>query len=396
MLTNEIRALADRWEGMAIEIRRMLHRIPEIQFTEYKTSGYICSVLDTLSIPYEKGYCGGTGIVATITGEGEAGNSKCVAIRADIDALPIREETNLPFKSEHDGVMHACGHDAHIAIALYSAFILNELKASFKGNVKFLFQPAEEGDGGAEIMIGEGVLEDPMVDACIGGHVMSDYETGTIVYKKGSLMSSPDNFEVTIYGIGGHGAYPEKCINPILVASQVVEQLTSLTSSTVPRVVTVCTVEGGNCPNVIPTSVKITGTARTFTKQSREEVIRLIEERTKEVCEKMGTTYDYKFIPLYPALVNDDSITEQMADSAKKILGEENVVPTHNVSMAGDDFSYFAEAVPSTYVHIGCRNEEENAIYPIHNPLFTVDEKCLKVAAMCYCQFIADYLSKEW
>ena len=393
MLTNEIKTLADRGEEMAIETRRMLHTIPEIQFEEHKTAGYICSVLDTLGIPYKKGYAGGTGVVAEITGSGEG---KCVAIRADIDALPIVEETALPFASQHEGMMHACGHDAHIAIALLTAFILNELKDSFKGNVKFLFQPAEEGDGGAEIMIEEGVLENPQVDVCIGGHVMSEYETGKIVYKKGSLMSSPDNFELIIRGIGGHGAYPENAVNPIVIASAIVSKLTSLTDYNVPRVVSVCTIEGGNCPNVIPSEVKITGTARTFTRQSREEVARLIEERAKEVCDKYGASYDYRFIPLYPALINDDNITELFSQSAEKIVGAENVIPTHKVSMAGDDFSYFAQSVPSTYVHIGCRNEEKDAIYPIHNPKFTVDEDCIKIAAMCYCQFTLDYLSREW
>ena len=393
MLTNEIKALADSWEEMAKEIRRMLHRIPETQFNEFKTSGYICSVLDTLGIPYKKGYGGGTGIVAEIKGSGEG---KCIALRADIDALPICEETALPFKSEHEGFMHACGHDAHMAIALYTAFILNELKASFKGVVKFLFQPAEEGDGGAEIMIEEGVLCDPQVDVCIGGHVMSEYETGTVIYKKGSLMSSPDNFEVIIKGTGGHGAYPEKCVNPIVVASEVVGKLTALTDPNVPRVVTVCTIEGGSCPNVIPGEVKITGTARTFTRQSREEVTRLIEERVREVCDEYITGYDYKYIPLYPALINDDNITEAFVESAKKILGEDKVLPTHQVSMAGDDFSYFAAAVPSTYVHIGCRKPDCEEIIPIHNPRFTVDEDCLKVAAMCYCEFITDFLSEEW
>ncbi len=392
MLTNEIRVLADSWEDMAKEIRRMLHRIPETQFNEHKTSGYICSVLDTLSIPYRKGYAGGTGIVAEIHGNGDG---KCVAIRADIDALPIREETALPFASEHEGFMHACGHDAHMTIALYTAFILNELRDSFKGSVKFLFQPAEEGDGGAEIMINEGVLENPFVDVCIGGHVMSEYDTGTIVYKKGSLMSSPDNFEVVVHGTGGHGAYPEKCVNPISVASRIVEKITDLTDSNVPRVVSVCSIEGGNCPNVIPSDVKLTGTARTFTRQSREEVARLIEERVREVCDEYLCGYDYNFIPLYPALINDDEITERLRESAAKMIGEENVHPTHQVSMAGDDFSYFAAAVPSTYVHIGCKDAGCEEAYPIHNPRFTIDEACLKVAAMCYSQFVVDYLSGD-
>ncbi|MBQ8003059.1 MAG: amidohydrolase [Clostridia bacterium] len=392
MLTNEIRALAESWEQMAIDIRHMLHRIPELQYNEFKTSGYICSVLDTLSIPYKKGYGGGTGIVAEICGTGDG---KCVALRADIDALPICEETNLPYKSEHEGLMHGCGHDAHMAIALYTAFILNELRDSFKGSVKFLFQPAEEGDGGAEIMIEEGVLENPSVDICIGGHVMSEYETGTIVYKNGSLMSSPDNFEVVIKGTGGHGAYPERCVNPIVVASEVISSLTSLTDTNVPRVVSVCTVEGGSCPNVIPSTVKLTGTARTFTRQSRDEVERLIEERVREVTDKYLCGYNYKYIPLYPALINDDEVTERFCESAAKIVGEEMIVPTHQVSMAGDDFSYFAAAVPSTYVHIGCRSGETDEIIPIHNPKFTVDDACLSVAAMCYSQFIVDYLTRE-
>ncbi len=392
MLTDKIRALADSWENTAVETRRMLHRIPEIQFEEFKTSGYICSVLDTLSIPYKKGYGGGTGIVATIEGNGEG---KCVALRADIDALPICEETSLPFKSEHEGFMHACGHDAHMAIALYVSYILNELRDSFKGSVKILFQPAEEGDGGAEIMIEEGVLENPSVDICIGGHVMSEYPTGTIVYKKGSLMSSPDNFEAVIQGVGGHGAYPEKCVNPIVVAADAIKAITNLTDTNVPRVVSVCTVEGGNCPNVIPSEVKITGTARTFTRHSREEVIRLIENAISEACLKYGASYDYRYIKLFPALINDDEVTDAFVKSAAKIIGEENLIPTETVSMAGDDFSYFAASLPSTYVHIGCRNEAKDAVYPIHNPLFTIDEDCMKIAAMCYCQVITDYLNGE-
>lgn len=390
MLTEKIRALADSWENTALDIRHMLHRIPEIQFEEHKTSGYICSVLDTLSIPYQKGYCGGTGIVALIEGNGEG---DAVALRADIDALPISEETNLPFKSEHEGFMHACGHDAHITIALYTAYILNELRDSFKGVVKILFQPAEEGDGGAEIMIGEGVLEEPNVSLCIGGHVMSDYSTGKIIYKKGSLMSSPDNFEVVIHGTGGHGAYPEKCVNPLVVASEAVLAITNLTDTNVPRVVSVCTIEGGNCSNVIPPSVKITGTARTFTRQSREEASRLIEERVREACNKYNATYTYRYIELFPALINDDSVTDAFVNSAAKIIGAENLEETDKVSMAGDDFSYFAAAVPSTYVHVGCGNEEKDAIYPIHNSHFTIDEDCMKIAAMCYCQFITDYLN---
>jgi amidohydrolase len=392
MLTNEIKALAEQYESTAVETRRMLHKIPETEFEEFKTSGYIASVLDTLSIPYKRGYAGGTGICATISGS-EPG--RCVAIRADIDALPITEETLLPFSSEHEGVMHACGHDAHIAIALCTAFILNELKGNIKGNVKILFQPAEEGDGGAEKMIEEGVLDNPIVDVCIGGHVMSEYETGKIVCKKGSLMSSPDNFEVVIKGVGGHGAYPEKCVNPIVCAARAVEKITALTDTAVPRVVSVCTIEGGKTPNVIPSEVKITGTARTFTAEAREEVERLIGDAAEEAAIECGAKFEYRYIPLFPALVNDDETTQMFAESAKKIVGEENVLEGTKVSMAGDDFSYFARALPSTYVHIGCRNEEKGAIYPIHNPKFTVDEDCIKIAAMCYAQFAADYLNNN-
>jgi amidohydrolase len=392
MLTNEIKALAEQYESTAVETRRMLHKIPETEFEEFKTSGYIASVLDTLSIPYKRGYAGGTGICATISGS-EPG--RCVAIRADIDALPITEETLLPFSSEHEGVMHACGHDAHIAIALCTAFILNELKGNIKGNVKILFQPAEEGDGGAEKMIEEGVLDNPIVDVCIGGHVMSEYETGKIVCKKGSLMSSPDNFEVVIKGVGGHGAYPEKCVNPIVCAARAVEKITALTDTAVPRVVSVCTIEGGKTPNVIPSEVKITGTARTFTAEAREEVERLIGDAAEEAAIECGAKFEYRYIPLFPALVNDDETTQMFAESAKKIVGEENVLEGTKVSMAGDDFSYFARALPATYVHIGCRNEEKGAIYPIHNPKFTVDEDCIKIAAMCYAQFAADYLNNN-
>ncbi len=392
MLTDEIRALAERYKNVAVETRRMLHKMPETEFNEFKTSGYIASVLDTLSIPYKRGYAGGTGICAMI--EGKKGG-RTVAVRADIDALPITEETNLPFASENEGYMHACGHDAHAAIVLCTAFILNELKDNFKGNVKFLFQPAEEGDGGAELMIKDGVLDSPMVDVCIGGHVMTDYPTGTIAYKKGPFMASPDNFEIILTGVGGHGAYPEKCKSPIEAAAAVIKEITALTDRSVPRVVSVCTVSGGKSPNVIPVEVHLSGTARTFTPKDREEVALLIGDTAKAAAARFGVECSYKFIPLFPALINDDRVSEFMANSAAKILGRENVVETNSLSMAGDDFSYFARALPATYIHIGCRNEDCGAVYPIHHSKFTVDEDCITIAAMCYAQFAVDYLSDE-
>ena len=392
MLTNEIRALAEGFEENAVAIRRALHKIPETEFNEFKTSGYIASVLDTLSIPYRRGYAGGTGICATINGEK---GGKCAALRADIDALPIKEDTNLPFSSEHDGFMHACGHDVHMAAALCTAFILNELKENIKGSVKIIFQPAEEGDGGADKMIEEGVLEEPFVDVVIGGHVMSDYETGKIAYKKGPLMASPDNFEVIIKGVGGHGAYPEKCVNPIVAAAKAVEKITAITDRSVPRVASVCEIGAGSCPNVIPSEVKMTGTVRTFTPEARAEASRLIEEAVKEAAVDSGCNYEYKFIPLFPALINDDNVTEAFCTSAEKIVGKENLVEIGSLSMAGDDFSYFAQNRPSAYVHVGCRSEACGAVYPIHSPHFTVDEHCIKVAAMCYAQFIVDFLGEE-
>lgn len=392
MLTNEIKALARQYEETAVSVRRMLHKIPETEFEEFKTSGYIASVLDTLSIPYKRGYAGGTGICAFISGREK---DRCAALRADIDALPVFEETNLPFSSEHPGKMHACGHDAHTAAALCTAFILNELKDNIKGNVKIIFQPAEEGDGGAERMIEEGVLDDPMVDVCIGGHVMSEYETGKIVYKKGPLMASPDNFEVIIKGSGGHGAAPERCVNPICAAAEAVRRITALTDRNVPRVVSVCSIEGGSCPNVIPSHVKITGTARTFTPEERERVKRLIGIAASDAASAFGADCEYRFIPLFPALINDCETTELLAAAAREIVGDENVIETHTLSMTGDDFSYFARALPSSYIHIGCRSEEKGAVYPLHSPKFTVDEDCIKIAAMCYAQFIVNYLNNN-
>ena len=392
MLTNEIKALAERFEENAIAIRRALHKIPETEFSEFKTSGYIASVLDTLSVPYRRGYAGGTGICAVI--EGKEGG-RCAALRADIDALPIKEDTDLSFSSEHDGFMHACGHDVHMAAALFTAFILNELKENIKGVVKIIFQPAEEGDGGADKMIAEGVLDEPYAQVVIGGHVMSDYETGKIAYKKGPLMASPDNFEVVIKGVGGHGAYPEKCVNPILAAAKAAEKITAITDRSVPRVATVCEISGGSCPNVIPSNVKLTGTVRTFTPGARAEASRLIEEAVKDAVNACGASYEYKFIPLFPALINDDNVTEAFCASAENIVGSENLVEIKDLSMAGDDFSYFAQSRPASYVHVGCGNEACGAIYPIHSPHFTVDERCIKIAAMCYAQFIVDFLGEE-
>ncbi|MCD8048125.1 MAG: M20 family metallopeptidase [Clostridia bacterium] len=392
MFTEEIKALAAQYAENAVNIRRMLHTMPELEFNEFKTSGYIASVLDTLSIPYKRGYAGGTGICAVISGAPEG---RTVAVRADIDALPITEETNLPFASEHEGCMHACGHDAHVAIALCTAFILNELKDSLSGSIKFFFQPAEEGEGGAEKMIEEGVLQSPKVDVCIGGHVMPDYPTGTIAYRPGPLMASPDNFEIEVIGEGGHGAYPEKCVNPIVAAAEIIKRLTALTDKNVPRVVSVCTIDGGRSENVIPTTVRLRGTARTFTPEERETLSLLIGGVAKEAAAEYGAAVNYKFIPLYPALINNDKITDMFVSSAKQILGEAALVKAPAVSMTGDDFSYFARAVPSTYVHIGCRNESVGAIYPLHHSKFTVDEAAIPIAAMCYAQFAVDYLGKR-
>ena len=379
-------------EPQLIADRRYFHENPELSFCEYKTMDYICKRLDSLGISYQSGIAG-TGILAEVKG---CKDGKCLLIRADMDALPITEKTNVSYASKNDGVMHACGHDVHTAILLSTCELLYQLRDEFCGTIKFAFQPGEETTGGAKPMIDAGILENPKVDACIALHVDSDLLTGTIRIKPGPAYASPDDFYITIKGKGGHGAEPHNAIDPIIIAAEIITQLQCIVSrNTNPfssAVVTVGSVHAGDATNVIPDIAELSGTARSLDTKTREMLEKNIEAIVKSVCDAHKAEYKYHFDKLFPPLENDLDISNLIAKSANRCIGEENCLVGGLPTMAGEDFAYFSQAVPSALFKLGCRNEEEGITAPIHNSLFNVDEACMAYGVAIFSDFALHFL----
>lgn len=373
-----IKELAENNGIEAVEIRRTLHRCAELSFCEYKTASFVKDYLEKLGLSVVCGIAE-TGVVGFLA----AGKEETLLIRADMDALPVDEPEDREYKSFTKGVMHACGHDVHMAVVLCCAKILSQKKEELSQNVLFVFQPGEETDGGAEPMIRAGILEQFHVTHALGLHVMNDTEVGKIVVKKGAIMASPDDFELTIHGRGGHGAYPYTCIDPIVLSSKIIEKLNALTtqseSSKERKVVTVCAVNGGSCSNVIPDSVHILGTARSLDETVRNAIPENMEKIIGEICDAYGATYDFQFNFRYPPLINDDRETDNFAKIVESCLGNDALVYGEEPSMAGDDFAYFAREVPSVYFYLGSGNKKRGIAEPLHSVNFDVDESCLKI-----------------
>ncbi|MCC8169919.1 MAG: M20 family metallopeptidase [Oscillospiraceae bacterium] len=371
------------------EIRRTLHRIPETDFTEFKTSEYIQGKLREYGIPFEIKAV--TGISALI--EGTRGG-KTVLLRADMDGLPIKEESGVDFASENEGYMHACGHDIHAACLLGAAKILNEMRDSLCGNVRLIFQPAEEGMGGALPMIEEGIMENPHVDGAFALHGEPLEKVGNIQIKDGSVMASPDDYEIIIHGIGGHGAYPEKCVNPLSVGAAILEKYHTLSRDyNLPCVVTICSFNGGSCRNAVPDTAVLTGTARSLDPVTRKRLIELLEKTAQETAKDMGASVEFNFNVLFPPVINSAEMNKIVSASAKKLgLG---IVHLESASMAGDDFAYFGERVPSAYFKLGVGNKEIGACYPIHSPKFKADENALPIGAALMAQTAVDFLNER-
>ncbi|HEY9061396.1 MAG TPA: M20 family metallopeptidase [Pseudobacteroides sp.] len=391
MLTDQIRRHSTEVFGRLVYIRREIHKYPELGFNEFKTSGLIRSFLEELGLDVS-GFAK-TGLAATITGKPDG---KTVAIRADIDALPIKEENTFEFASRNVGKMHACGHDGHTAIVLGAAYVLSRLKDFLNGSVKLIFQPAEEGLGGAEVMINEGVLDNPKVDAIIGTHVSPLINTGFISVRKGPVMAEPTEFEITIIGKSGHGAQPENAINPITIGALVVEKFKGIvktSSDPLKRaVLTVTCFNAGNASNIIPDSVSIRGTIRTFDKEIRTFITDSMEEVLKEETQKAGAAYKFKANNGYPPVINDDNLVDKFIDSSEKIIDSKNIITSQEPSMLAEDFSYYSRLVPGTYFHLGCRSQMCNEVINLHNSKFNLDENCIKTGVELMSQFALDYL----
>jgi len=370
-----------------VEMRRELHRIPETAFCEEKTSAFVSRHLKKLGLKVETGIAK-TGVVGLL----ELGTEgKTLMIRADMDALQVQEKTGLPFASTHEGVMHACGHDAHMAMALGAASLLSTRKGQWKGNIKFVFQPAEEGPGGAKPMIEAGVLENPKVDFVTGCHLHDSVE-GTIGVKPGCLLAANDRFDLKIIGKGGHGAMPHLCVDPIDVGVQVINALQRMASRQInplsPVVLTVGRFHAGTAFNIIPSEAEMAGTTRTFDRGIWDSWQERMERIIKGVCEAMGAEYEFKFVRGYPPTVNDEALVEIVRHCAAQVVGEVNVFEPEPI-MAGDDISYFLEKVPGFFFFLGVGRE--NSV-PLHNSRFDFNEEVLPKGVEMYLRLAYELL----
>lgn len=378
-------------KDILVQFRRDIHENPELGFECYRTNEKIKAFLDNEGIEYRE--VAKTGICAIIRGNGE----KTVGIRADMDALPLTEKNKCQYTSKIEGKMHACGHDAHTAMLLGTAKILNSIKHQLKGNVKLFFEPAEETVGGARFMIQEGVLEEPVVDAVIGLHVEEWLDAGKIGIKRDVVHAASNPFKIKIIGSGGHGASPHSAIDPIVIASNVIVSLQNIVSREIPptdaAVITIGSIHGGTAQNIIPEEVLIEGIMRTVKTEHREYVKKRLVEVTEGVVASMRGKCEIEIQESYPCLYNDDKMTNLLIDAASNIVGTDNIEHLKAPSMGVESFAYFAMEKPSVFYFLGCRNEEKGIIHAAHNNLFDVDEECLPIGTAIHCRAAWEFLN---
>ena len=380
MLSDEIKEAAQRVFNEVIANRRHLHAHPELSFCEYETSGFIKQKLGQMGISWMA--MADTGIVAVI--QGEIASQRVIALRADIDALPIAEANEVTYASQNKGIMHACGHDAHTSSLLGAAQILQSLKSKFAGTIKLIFQPAEEKlPGGASIMIKEGVLENPVPEAIIGQHVMPALECGKIGIREGRFMASMDEIFVKVRGKGGHGAQPHQNIDPVLITSHIIVALQQIVSRMadpmLPTVLSFGKVIANGAINVIPDEVYIEGTFRTLDEKWRDEAHVKIKTMAETIAKSMGGSCEFNIVRGYPPLVNEKRLTEHVRSFAEDYLGKENVLDL-DVWMAAEDFAYYSQAANSCFYLLGVGNKEKGITSSLHTPTFNIDENALTLS----------------
>lgn len=382
MIRDTIKDKATFFYPALVEMRRHLHVHPELSYQEKETAAFLVKKLESLGIPFEQNI-GGYGVVGYIKGKNPT--KKTIALRGDMDALPIVEQNEVAYKSCNVGVMHACGHDVHTTCLMGAAMILNEMKADLEGTIKLIFQPAEERlPGGASIMIKEGVLENPKVEAIFGQHVLPQLEVGKVAFRSGISMASCDEIFITVKGKGGHGAMPQLAIDPVLIAAHIIIALQQIVSRnanpTMPSVLTIGKIIGNGATNIIPDEVKMDGTLRTFDEKWRAEAKQKIKKIAEGIAESMGGSCEITILDGYPFLNNDEKLTLQANEDAIDYLGAENVMPL-DLRMTAEDFSYYSQVVPACFYRLGTGNIEKGIVSPIHTPTFDVDERCLEVGA---------------
>jgi len=380
MIKTKIKELAKNIHQEVITNRRHLHQNPELSFQEEKTYQFVASKLDELGIGYER--MAGNGLVALL--QGEKPSVQVIALRGDMDALPITEANDVPYKSQNPGVMHACGHDVHTSSLLGTAHILNQLKSEFGGTVKFIFQPAEEKlPGGASLMIAEGVLENPKPQAVIGQHVMPLIDTGKVGFRAGKYMASTDEIYVTVKGKGGHAAQPQQNIDPVIITAHILTALQQVVSRFAdpksPSVLSFGKVIANGATNVIPNEVYLEGTFRTMDEKWREEAHIRMKKMAEGMAESMGAICDFNIMKGYPFLINEEKLTANVRAFAEDYLGKENVLDL-DIWMAAEDFAYYSQVADACFYRLGTRNEERGITSSVHTPTFDVDESSLEVS----------------
>lgn len=380
MIKTKIQTLASFIHPDIIATRRHLHQNPELSFQENNTRAFVSEKLDEMGISYER--MAGNGLVALL--KGDLPSDKVVALRGDMDALPITEANDVPYKSKNPGVMHACGHDVHTSSLLGTAQILNQLKSAFGGTVKFIFQPAEEKlPGGASLMIVEGVLENPKPQAVIGQHVMPLIEVGKVGFRSGKYMASTDEIYVTVKGKGGHGAQPQQNIDPVIITAHILTALQQVVSRFAdpksPSVLSFGKVIANGATNVIPNEVYLEGTFRTMDEGWRAEAHIKMKKMAEGIAESMGGSCDFNIMKGYPFLVNEEKLTANLRGFAEDYLGKENVVDL-DIWMAAEDFAYYSQVADACFYRLGTRNEERGIVSSVHTPTFDIDENALELS----------------
>jgi len=377
-----IKKIATQNFNEVVSIRRYLHMNPELSFQEFETAKFVAAKLKEMGVSFQDNVAG-TGLVGIINGKKD--NGKVVALRADMDALPIHEENSNDYKSKNNGVMHACGHDAHTASLLGAASILNELKENFDGSIKLIFQPGEEKlPGGASLMIKEGALDNPRPLSIIGQHVMPLIPSGKVGFRSGIYMASTDELYLKVKGKGGHGAMPHLNIDPVLITSHLIvamQQIVSrVTNPTMPSVLSFGKVIANGATNVIPNEVYIEGTFRTLNEQWRSEAHQRMLDLAHQLVQSMGGQLEFEIRKGYPALINDEVLTAKAKNNAINYLGAENVLDL-DIWMAAEDFSFYSQVAPACFYRLGTRNESKGIISSVHTPTFDIEEDSLKIGA---------------
>lgn len=399
MLTEEIKTLARRYTGQITEFRRELHRYPELSMKEYRTASRIAEELKKLEgIEVTEGAADGTGVIGILRGAKNGGSA--VLLRADIDALPITEATGLPFASENDGIMHACGHDGHAAWLIGCAMILSALRGEFGGCVKFVFQPGEEcGSGGHKMVVKDRVLESPNVDAVFAAHAWPNLPVGKIAIAERCAFGYPGRFSIKVVGRGGHGSWPHLCVDPIAVAHQIYGALQQIVSRRLPetaaRALSVCAIRSGDseASNIIPDWCEMTGTIRSDRIEVMEQLVRDIKNLSNGIAEINGAKAEVA-AQYSGAVINSPEAISFCAGSAAKIVGSENIIIDKEPHLGGEDFSEYITRVPGAYLFAGIETESTRGKFGLHSNNFVLEESCVPEMAAVFAQIAVDFLER--